>query len=603
VIACLAASVPSARGQTLPIGTNINDPGNKSDFEPSIAVNPTNFDDIVVVAFSGAWFPATNSPGVLCEPAAPIWRTTNGGATWNKSCIIQWPFPNAAGPRDQKIAFDRFGNLHLVEMRDSPKRDFIYKATGAAGTPVSIGAEFGGDQPQLAVDRDVLSSCVDRIYVPWRKTIPDDDNVHVAYSTDGGATTTDVVVATHHQRMHRTARIAIGPYGKVYVIYKVETGTSTPGFETADFVVARSDDCGLTWNANGAGGSQLPALGTTETLLNDNFGNAMKGKTNIARSSDAWIDVDQGNGDVVAAYIQRTEIGQTAVYVSQIYVARSTDHGATWTSSAVTPPMYNQEMPEVAVADNGTIGVLYVDYDDTGAATMWRHWLARSFDHGVTWTTNQLATLDPGPLANAADGWIFGDYEGLTAMGTSFYGVFTGQSASYHTPAQMDPVFFKFPATVAPFSICEKDPNACLYAVMHPNRVLLTCGVALPCIIRDPIPRNCVVKFPCPGCPPGVLCPPFYSFVMDGFDPEVWRVELWDPKGAAVTYQQRRSATGTVISFRPAEKYFKNGKIGGYYFTFTTNDKAQLGRTQTVHMKLIAGSTPFGDKPPARSAN
>jgi hypothetical protein len=114
----------------------------------------------------------------------------------------------------------------------------------------------------------------------------------------------------------------------------------------------------------------------------------------------------------------------------------------TWTSARVTDGTHHSAYPEVAVAANGAVGVLYIDYDDSGASTIFRHHFARSFDHGVNWTAELLQSMDPGPLANAASGFLWGDYEGLTAIGHTFYGAFTGQSTGRAT-SQLDPIFFK----------------------------------------------------------------------------------------------------------------------------------------------------------------
>src|SRR5439155_11855388 len=53
-----------------------------------------------------------------------------------------------------------------------------------------------------------------------------------------------------------------------------------------------------------------------------------------------------------------------------------------------------------------------------------------------------LQSMDPGPLVNAASGFLWGDYEGLTAARNTFYGVFTGASDGRATP-QLDPMFFR----------------------------------------------------------------------------------------------------------------------------------------------------------------
>ena len=67
--------------------------------------------------------------------------------------------------------------------------------------------------------------------------------------------------------------------------------------------------------------------------------------------------------------------------------------------------------------------------------------LARSTtgSHGPTRSSR---TWSPTPLSNATSGFLWGDYNGLTAEGDSFYGVFTGQSIN-RAKAEFDPIFFK----------------------------------------------------------------------------------------------------------------------------------------------------------------
>jgi hypothetical protein len=83
----------------------------------------------------------------------------------------------------------------------------------------------------------------------------------------------------------------------------------------------------------------------------------------------------------------------------------------------VTDGTHHSAYPEIAVANNGTIGVLYVDYDDAGTATLFRHRFARSFNDGAAWTDQVLQSMDPGPLANAASGFLW-ETTRLTARNT-----------------------------------------------------------------------------------------------------------------------------------------------------------------------------------------
>ena len=69
--------------------------------------------------------------------------------------------------------------------------------------------------------------------------------------------------------------------------------------------------------------------------------------------------------------------------------------------------------------------------------------------------------MNPAGLANASSGFLWGDYEGITAQGNSFYGVFTGQSIGRAT-VQLDPIFFTAPATQIIWpNICKLHPEIC----------------------------------------------------------------------------------------------------------------------------------------------
>jgi hypothetical protein len=412
------------------MATDANDPSNLGDTEPSIAVNPINPQEIAVVAFSEPWDP--NDPAVM----APVWKSRDGGVTWNKIRQIPRPAPGAGGPFDQKIAFDAAGNLYVAEIGGSAC--FVYRQTGGPDAPLTVGAAYGVDQPHLDVDKSASSGFFNRLYSPWLNFGVAPEQSTVSNSTNFGAMMSDVAAGDNSSFANRTTRIALAPDGKAYIIYKTREGSAGGNFENVHFYVRRSDDGGVTWTANGGtSGVSVHGASAVQTFFTNAFGNLAKGKVARARSSDAWIATDPGSGDVYAAYVSKDGSG-----FGQIFVARSTDQGVTWTSARVTDGTHHSAYPEVAVAVNGAVGVLYIDYDDSGASTIFGHHFARSFDHGVNWTVELLQSMDPGPLANAASGFLWGDYEGLTAVGHTFYGVFTGQSTGRAT-SQLDPIFFK----------------------------------------------------------------------------------------------------------------------------------------------------------------
>jgi len=414
------------------IATDALDPSNLADTEPSIAVSPHNHAEIAIVTFSENWTPSKG---------APVWKSTDHGQTWNKIFQIVQPAPGDFGPGDQKIDFDANGEIYVAELASTAGgiSDFVYRQAGPANGPLTPGASYGNDQPHLSVDRHGSSPLKGNLYSPWLDFSQPLERSTVAWSSNQGIAMNSVGAGDNSSFRNRTTRSAIARDGKVYIIYKTREGTAgaPPDFENAHFHVNRSDDGGHTWTGLGAAGISVHGATQVQTYFTNTFGNIAKGKVARARSSDAWIAVDPENGDVFAAYVRRDASG-----FAQIYVARSTDQGATWTAARATDGTHNSAYPEIAVTKRGVVGVLFVDYDDAGSVTLFRHHFARSFDHGSSWGDDILQTMNPGPLANASSGFLWGDYEGLTAQKNTFYGVFTGESSG-RSVLQLDPIFFR----------------------------------------------------------------------------------------------------------------------------------------------------------------
>ncbi|HEU4713854.1 MAG TPA: sialidase family protein [Pyrinomonadaceae bacterium] len=418
------------------VATDATDPRNLPDVEPSIAINPLNPREIVIATFSEKW---------KATQGAPIWRSQDGGATWEKIFVIPRPPSLRSGPGDQFVAYDSSGKLFLSQLDhpagigDTPF-NYIYRQNGSVTSNFIPGKEFGDDQPLIEVHREG-GPCANRIYSPWlevRARPVSRERSMVTHSRDSGATVTTIVGGEHAGAGTRTTRLTIAPDGGVYIFYKTRLGTSTSNFEPATFRVARSDDCGVTWTGLGGGGVPVHPEAQVQTWFTKQFGNPGKGKVNRARSSDGWIAADPSDGDIYAAYVSRDASG-----FGQIYVARSTNRGATWVSRRVTDGRNHSAFPALAVAANGTIGFLYIDYDDSGPRTIFRHRFARSFDNGATWTDLTLQSMDPDRTNNYPNEFIWGDYEGLTAAGNTFFGVFTGESLpGKRTLLQLDPIFF-----------------------------------------------------------------------------------------------------------------------------------------------------------------
>jgi len=426
--------------QLIDIADDETDKENLEDGEPSIAINPKNPNEIAVVAFSGAWDTTT---------MAPIWKSSDGGGHWRR--VPQLPQPGGLeGPGDQAISYDSEGRLVVAELglsddSDAPPRNFIYHQENGADERLEPGELFGDDQPQVIVDLH-NTSCRNQVYSAWLNTRPvgatgNQDLKELSMdssSNDRGKTISDAKAGDNRQFPNRTTRVAVDRNGSAYVVFKTREGAIGNDLERAHFRVKRSDDCGKTWSTSlGEDGVSVTGGDAVVTLFTDTFGNPAKGPTARARSSDAWITTSPASGDVYVAYVNRDTSG-----FAQIYVARSSDLGKTWTINRATDGTHNSAYPEVAVATDDAIGLLYIDYDDSGTQTVFRHRMFVSLDRGKTWRGKTIQTLNPTDLQLVPSGFMWGDYEGLIASGKTFFGVFTGESIK-RTVTQLDPIFFK----------------------------------------------------------------------------------------------------------------------------------------------------------------
>jgi hypothetical protein len=422
------------------IATDASDPNSLADNEPSIAVNPKNPMEIAVVSFSDAW--DANDATVM----APVWKSRDGGKSWKK--VFQLPRPEAgrSGPGDQKVTFDANGKLYVAELGiNGDARDYIYRQSAGPDDPLTPGSAFGDDQPHIEVDPNPpAAGFASKAYAPFLNTTAPNARSMDNLSNNGGSNGSDIGVGDNSAFANRTTRIALAPGGKpAYIVYKTREGAVGSDFENAHFRVKRSDDQGTTWDALGAPGVSVHGNNPVVTFFTDNFGNPAKGKVARARSSDGWIAVDPSPASGTSpSVIYVVYIHKDTSNFGQIFATRSVDQGQTWTTQRVTDGTHHSAYPEIAVAGTGAVGVLYIDYDDSGASTIFRHHFARSFDRGSTWTDQILQSFDPAPLDNAPGGFLWGDYNGLTANGNWFFGVFTGRSIN-RSNVEFDPIFFK----------------------------------------------------------------------------------------------------------------------------------------------------------------
>ena len=426
-----------------------------SDTEPSIAISPDNPNNIVITAFSGAW----SSPGSF----APWWQSTDGGNTWTKQFTIPAPpgISGAAGcPCDQEVDYARGGavsgtfltvptNVYSGTSTDpSSSAAFMWNVIGGVTQRTNSAGVNIADQPQLMLGVDPFVD-QDDIYVAY-DDFSGSPNMRVAGSPGTSPSNPPDFSAIDNLTGFSTGfvnpghRLTTAPVsGAVYSLFQQVDHLNPDGSKNINFILNRSTDGGQTWGLNGSPTGVIVANGDS-VQPTPKFGtvNALLGGVD-------HVAVDPGSGDVYVVYGNR----DSATRNTRLSIVRLTDDGAggliIGPSNFVTDQV-EAALPSVAVTNDAlhTVGVLYDTFDGFDPTTtipMFSAHLAISQDQGITFTDQVLETfLSPAKDSGNQRQRVLGDYQQLKAVGSTFYGVFTGNGVPFGRPfSNTDAIFFR----------------------------------------------------------------------------------------------------------------------------------------------------------------
>jgi len=431
---------------------NLKNTNTTANSEPSIAVDPANTNNIVVLAFSGGW-----------GANAPVWYSSNGGSTWTLDETI----PNPPGlskncPCDQDPDYGLSGRLSATFLHDDPsgidayssttwdpttKADWTWFVSGGVTQTTDQHGIGNTDQPWLLVNKDPSDTTRSNVYVAYDNFDGAPDmRVAVAPGNPPDFTTDALVGYSGGCGINPGLRLAKDLNSlAIYAMWQVCAVGGNP--KTVDFYLNRSTDGGKTWSLNG-NSTGVFLVETQSTQPTPKFGtvNALLGGVD-------HVTVDPNNGDVYVVYGQ----WDSSSGFDRLSIARLSDNGSgglKWVDSHFVVGQAETALPSVAIAQNskGTIGVLYTNFDGIDTKTglpQFSAFLAISDDHGKSFTYNRLEKF----LATTTDNGnsrqrILGDYQQLKAVGNTFYGVFSGNGVPFGRPfANIDPIFFKMTAS------------------------------------------------------------------------------------------------------------------------------------------------------------
>jgi hypothetical protein len=405
--------------------------------EPSVAVDPTNRSHLV-----GAWQQDRWSNGGSNGIGTAV--SFDGGASW----ITGAPrFGRCGGgtadngadyqrATDPWVTFAADGTVFLIALvfdSTSPRNAMVASRSVDGGVTWSEPTVLLADSdPDAFNDKDSITADPTdpgRVYAVWDRltgqTQPNQPNhtgpTWFARTTDGVWEPARAIFDPGLDAQTIGNVIVVLPDGTLVNVLDLITHTSST---TPDYTIAviRSADHGLSWSAPTVIG-RLRALGVSDPS-NHVF---IRAGTSLPQ-----IAVDRASGALYVAWQGLPELAA----VDAVLLSRSTDGGVSWSAPAVvngapTPAAFT---PTVAVASDGTVGVMYYDLRDArpGDPDAFRvtPWLATSRDGATTWSDEALSQpfdLRPALLQSS---YFLGDYQGLVAVGDAFVPFFVAATGN-----------------------------------------------------------------------------------------------------------------------------------------------------------------------------
>jgi hypothetical protein len=434
-------------------------PGNvlNSEVEPWLAVNPR--DSQVAVAWQqDRW-------GVPTEGGAHglvAWSSATDGLSWAPftSCSGGTAATNGNYDRasDVWLSYGPDGVLYQVSLAfdwfDAHDAVQVSRSTddGATwSTPVLVDrsnrTSFNKGDDKESITADPYHPGV--VYVVWDRysaqnpTFSDGhaqrSNKGPAFfskSTDGGRTWSDPAVIYNQNQGTLGNQIVVLPNGTLadffveYIATNVKGGVSW----SQRLSEIQSSNGGATWTR--------PVV-VSQMTPNGAFDPA---DGQYIRGGDSLFDVavDSSTGALYAVW-------QDAMFsgVDQVAMSTSLDGGLTWSAPvrvddtpARSNPLYSQAFtPSVDVAADGHVAITYYDFRlSPDGGDLADYWGETSSDGGATWSdATRLSTSSfPASAAPDAGGYMIGDYEALSHVGSTFVAGFEVTTTDPSNPTDID---------------------------------------------------------------------------------------------------------------------------------------------------------------------
>jgi hypothetical protein len=430
-----------------------------AEVEPWVAVNPHDPTNLLAGWQQDRW---SNGGSNALRGAF----TTDGGATWSQTaatfshCTGGSVANNAdyARATDPWVTFSPDGTAYFISLslavpNFTPHEIAVARSTDGGATwssPVTLRKDTS---PNIGLDKESITAdpgSSNYVYAVWdRLVFPNETANGDQYEhASGYYGPTWLARTTDSGRSWERARVIYDPandgpgqgrndqtIGNQIVV--LPDGTLVNGFNLIHndnahhrkgekVALIRSRDKGATWEQHATIASPLIEVGVNDPTTGEHV-RAGDGTPAFAadRSSNSHT-----RGNLYAVWEDARFSNRDH---DEIAFSRSTDGGNTWSpvKRISTPSGKAAFTPAVAVADDGTIGVVYYDlrHDDAGAPLDTDVWFLTSGDGGDTWSEQHLSGPFDMTKAPDAGGHFVGDYISVAAAGNTFHPVWVEATA------------------------------------------------------------------------------------------------------------------------------------------------------------------------------
>ena len=368
-----------------------------------------------------------------CPNIQGFYASSDGGSTWTRTCLNS--IAGDFGEGDPGVGYD-LHNVAYISGIDANHGIVFEKSTNNGVTwtapKVAVAPFFSGglaDKPWLQIDTYPASPHANALYISVTQfDSSSNSQITVAHSNDGGATWTNVAADTKQifPNVDQFSDITTGKDGTVYLTWmrcNANGSSGDCGGTTSSMMLSKSTDGGNTWSA--------AAVMFTATLAPDPGFCCFYGSlpnTSERMSDIPVIGVDTSAtahaGNLYVAYYNWTGT------FMKVYVASSTNGGATWTSKAVAPSTatHDQFLGWLNVSRQGLVGVSWMDRRNDPSNVNYEAFASFSHSGGAGFTANvDLSAAPSNPFNDGFGGFFIGDYTGNAFAGGSstFYVTYT----------------------------------------------------------------------------------------------------------------------------------------------------------------------------------